>query len=310
MRSILLRVALVLVLGSTLGCSEVRGRRLIQKANQAYRDGQYKDAVALFEQAERFVPNFGLLWLNKGYTCREMLIPGAKTPENAAAARCALTAFKRFSALRPEDKRGAALYVQTLFDADEYETLAKMYEARVQKNAADEEALNGLIQVYSKWPEHTEQALAWYEKKAQVKSNDAEAQYAVGVFIWQQLFSKGGGADKSAFDPRADPDDKKKQKTPPGNVPGDITGKERIELADRGLRFLEKAVELRPKYQEAMTYLNLLYRQKSFAYFDNPDEWQKCIDKAIEWQKRGLALSPVKTEAPEANAAPAPAKAE
>lgn len=309
MRSSALRsLGLLLCLSATCGCSEVRGRRLIQKGNQLYRDGQYKDAVAMFQQAERFVPNFPLLWLNEGYTCREMLVPGADTPENRKAARCALDAFKRFSTLAPKDKRGPALYVQTLFDADQYQTLSGMYEARVAKNAGDEEAINGLIQVYSKWPEHGAQAFAWYKKKAELKSNDAEAQYAVGVYIWQQLFSKGGGADKAAFDPRPDPEAKKdSKKVPPGNVAGDIIGKERSELADQGIRFLERAVELRPKYQEAMTYLNLLYRQKSYAYFEEPEAWQKCIDKAVEWRDKGLALSPASPK-PEADSAAARAE--
>ncbi|MGC4094171.1 MAG: hypothetical protein QM756_40920 [Polyangiaceae bacterium] len=294
-------------MSASVGCSEVRGRRLLQKGNQAYRDGQYKEAVAMFKEAEEFVPNLWLLWLNKGYTCREMLIPGAKTPENDAAVKCALTSFKRLQELNPTDSRGPALYVQTLFDADEYQTLAQMYEARVQKKANDEEALNGLIQVYSKWPDHTQQALDWYKKKAEAKSTDAEAQYAVGVFIWQQLFTKGGGADKSAFDPRPDPDDRRRRKKVlPTNLPGDVTGADRIKAADEGIRYLERAVELRPKYQEAMTYLNLLYRQKSFALFERPDEWQKCVDKAIEWRDRSLTAAGKPIPPPASSANPAP----
>jgi tetratricopeptide (TPR) repeat protein len=283
--------ALLLLVAASIGCSEVRGRRRIQKANQLFRDGQYKEAVAMFREAEQFVPDFWILWINMGYTCRQMLIPGAKTPENAVATQCALDAFQRLQRLKPSDPRGPALYEQTLFETDQYETLAKMYTQRIEKNPADEEALNGLIQVYSKWPEHLDEAIAWYRKKADVKATDAEAQYAVGVFIWNQLFSKGGGADKASFDPRPDPMQKKQQKIPPPSNPGEIVGTRRIELADLGIRYLERALEQRPKYHEAMAYLNLLYRQKSYAYWDDPDQWQRCVDKATEWRDKTILAS-------------------
>jgi hypothetical protein len=37
-----------------------------------------------------------------------------------------------------------------------------------------------------------------------------------------------------------------------------------------------------------MTYLNLLYRQKSFAYLDEPDQWQRCVDQATEWRDKTI----------------------
>ena len=297
-------VLLLLVFCASLGCSQVRGRRRIQKANQLYRDGQYKEAVAMFREAEQFVPDFWVLWINMGYTCRQMLIPGAKTEENTAAAQCALSAFRRLQELKPSDPRGPALYEQTLFETDQHETLSKMYTQRIEKNQADEEALNGLIQVYSKWPGHLDDTVAWYRRKADLKSSDAEAQYALGVYIWHQLFAKGGGADKATFDPRPDPSSKKNQvKTPPPSNPDEIVGQRRIELSDLGIQYLERAVALRSKYHEAMTYVNLLYRQKSYAYFDDPEQWQKCVDKATEWRDKTLAVT---GKAPDS---PAPAEA-
>jgi hypothetical protein len=45
-------------------------------------------------------------------------------------------------------------------------------------------------------------------------------------------------------------------------------------------------VELRPAYSEAMAYLNLLYRQRSYACFEQPAEWQKSVDKAMQWRDK------------------------
>ncbi len=269
------------------GCSEVRGRGLIQEGNKRYKEGNYKEAVAAFEDAEKLVPDLPVLWLNKGFTCRQMLIPGAKTPENVAASKCALTSFKRYRVLAPQDTRGETLYVQTLFDSDEFETLSKMYEEGFKKNPKDIDAVNGLIQVYSKWNK-LDEALDWYSKKADLQATDAETQYAVGVFLWQQLTQKGGGPDKASYDPRIDPAKPKAPKFPPAFGYGDIIRQQRVDLADQGIKFLNKAIELRPKYHEAMTYLNLLNRQKSFAFFDEPDEWQKCINESTRWACKAI----------------------
>jgi tetratricopeptide (TPR) repeat protein len=273
---------------STAGCNQVRGRRKIQQGNQFYRDGQYKEAHAAFEEAEQYVPDFWVLWLNKGYNCRQLIIPGAKTPESLNASKCALDSFKKLQELKPEDPRGELLYIQTLFDADKFEELSKMYEERYQKNPRDIDNITGLIQVYTKWGK-TDEALEWYTKKAEVQANDPEAQYAVGVFIWQQLQSHGGGQDKATFDPRPDPNNPKaKKKVPPPWGVGDIVSQQRVDLADKGIEYLNKALALRPKYFEAMVYENLLYRQRSFSLFDDPPEWQKSIDKAKEWMCKSI----------------------
>jgi tetratricopeptide (TPR) repeat protein len=279
---ILLAVAL-----AATGCNEVRGRKKMQEAAKLYHDGQYKEAIAAFEEAEKMVPDFWKLWLNKGYTCRQMIIPGAKTPENVAASKCALGAFIRLQELKPDDSRGELLYVQTLFDAEEWDTLVKMYGDKYQKNPKDIDAVSGLIQVYTKWNK-VEEALEWYTKKAEIQANDAESQYAVGVFIWGQLMQKGGGPDKQLFDPRPDPNKPKAIKLQPAFGYGDIISQQRIDMADKGVEYLHKAMKIREKYPEAMTYINLLYRQKAIAFFDQPDEWQKAVDESKVWWRKSL----------------------
>ena len=115
--------ALAIVVAGT-GCSEVRGRRLLQKANGHYRNAEYAEAVTLFKEAEQYVPDLWLLWINKGTTCRGMITPGAKTPANEEAVKCALDSFKRLQQLKPDDTRGQALYVQTLFESERFEDLS------------------------------------------------------------------------------------------------------------------------------------------------------------------------------------------
>ena len=279
--------AALVLLGS--GCTELRGRRSIREGNRLYREGHYREAVAAYEQAESLVPNFWLLWLNKGLTCRQLMIPGSRQSANQQATNCALVAFDKLRQIRPSDPRGDALYVQTLFDGDRFQTLADMYQARLRTSPTDLMAMSGLIQVYTRW-NRLEEALQWYQRRAALGANDAEAQYAVGVFIWSQLFQKGGGAEMAAFDPRPDPSKPKEKKTPPPPGLGDIGGAQRVRMAELGISYLERALKLRPRYPEALVYLSLLERQKAIGLFADPQRYQAAIDAAEKWRHQAEAM--------------------
>jgi tetratricopeptide (TPR) repeat protein len=312
-RAVALLVALG-VSGLATGCSDVRGRKLIQDANDLSKRGRYSEAVAVYEEAEKLVPNLPTLWLNKGYTCRQLIVPGAKDPESRRAVACAMEAFKRLGQLRPGDARAEQLTIETMFDADDLRGLEILFLERNREKPNDVDVVRGLQQVYYKsgrWA----QALEWSKRVAMLRRTDPEAHYGVGTFIWQILSSKGGGPEMAAYDPRPrlpTPDEapaeipeaarnvKGKVKkasvpisapvpvAPPAPVPGPdaLSGPLRAELADEGIRYLEEAVHLRPRYPEAMTYLALLYRQKSFSYFADVPQWQAAVDRSNEWQKR------------------------
>ena len=58
-----------------------------------------------------------------------------------------------------------------------------------------------------------------------------------------------------------------------------------------GVKYLQRALALRPQYREAMVYLNLLLRQKAMAYFARPSLWQACIDEAEKWRLKVEAMT-------------------
>ena len=294
--------------GGALGCSEVRGRKRIQEANELYKRGRYQEAVAVFESAEALVPNLPTLWLNKGYTCRQLIAPGGRDAESRRAADCALAAFKRLHELAPNDPRAEQLTVQTWFDTDDFATLERNFLERAARAPNDYDVVHSLQEIYYKWGKWPP-ALEWSTRAAALRPNDAEAQYGVGTFIWQVLATRGGGPDMAAYDPRprpapegddaASPRPKRRGKTdapemvppppPPGSLPSDVTGKARVDLAEQAIAHLEKAIALRPHYPDAMTYLALVWRQKSFALFAEPAAWQQAVDRANEWQNRACA---------------------
>jgi tetratricopeptide (TPR) repeat protein len=287
----------------------------VQEGDELYKRGRYADAVAVFEEAEPLVPNLPELWLNKGYTCRQLIVPGSKDPQSQRAITCALAAFRRLAELRPGDARADQLSIETMFDAERWHDLEVLFLKRNQDKPEDVDVVRGLQQVYYKsgrWA----QALEWSKRVAMIRKTDPEAFYGVGTFIWQVLQSKGGGAEMAAYDPRPrlpPPGEtpvaaeipagaknvKGKVKPPPAPVPvappkpspgpDALSGPLRAELADEGIRYLEEAVRLRPRYVEAMTYLALLWRQKSFSFFDDVPQWQAAVDRSNDWQKRAVA---------------------
>lgn len=265
------------------GCSELRARQRAREGNRHFQAGDYRAAVQAYAASEQLYP-LPVVALNKGLACRQLLVPGAKSAENERAVECALQAFTRLKQLSPKDARADQLYQQTLFDADRFEQLAQLFQAQLARSPDDPAAINALVQVYSRWGRWDE-ALHWVEERANRRPADAEAQYAVGVFIYNRLFEKGGGTEKSSFDPRPTPE----PKPAPVFASGDITGAQRVALAEQGIARLKRALALRPDYADALTYLGLLYRQQSFAYFDQPAAWQVAVDAAESYRQKALA---------------------
>jgi tetratricopeptide (TPR) repeat protein len=279
--------ALALAIVLLPACTQVRGRKRIQEANELYRRGRYAEAVTLYKDAEALVPGIPALWLNEGYTCRQLIAPGGRDPESRRAAACALAAFQRLGEVAPKDQRATELTLQTWFDVQDYPSLEAAFLARHQQLPNDLDAVHGLQDVYFKWGKWP-QALEWSKAAAALRAEDAEAQYGVGTFVWQILSTHGGGPALAGYSPW--PEVAKSGATmtvaPPAPAADDITAGARVALCDQGIAYLEKAIARRPRYPEAMTYLALLWRQKSFAFFADPIAWQGAVDEADNWQQK------------------------
>jgi tetratricopeptide (TPR) repeat protein len=294
-----------IVVGAALslsGCSELMARRHARTGNGHFVEGDYAAAVKEYEASQALYPSIPVVQLNLGLACKQLMLPGSRAAEQSKIVDCALKAFKRLGDLEPNNPRGEQLYIQTLFDGERYEDLIAIYQAQLAKNEKDIGALNALISVYSH-SDNWNKSLEYSMKKADITPDDAEAQYSVGVMIHNRLYQKGG-ADKAAYDPRPDPnvDPKKAEpKTPPPFTVGDIIGAQRVSLSELGLKYMDRAIAVRPKYFEAMVYAGLLQRQKAYAYLEMPVEWFAAITDAEVWKAKAKEVVP---PAPAAPAAP------
>ena len=273
---------------ATTGCAEVTGRGLVQEGNELYKRGNYLGAIEKFDEAAAYVPELPQLWINKGYTCRQLIVPGVTDGDSGKGIECAKEALTRYQELVPKDERGEQLFVQTLFDADDFDALSKMFKARYEKSPNNIQNIETLKQVYSRWArmdgDYAQDAIDWYAKAAELKADDAETQYSVGAYIWQLLHEKGG-SDLALHQFRPE-----KGKTPPALDPDGIIRQQRVDYADMGLAHLKRAVEIRADYFEALTYLNLLNRQKALGLFDDPKAWEASILAADEWRAKATEL--------------------
>ena len=272
---------------------EVRGRKQIQEANELYKRGKYAEAVAAYEEAETLVPNLPTLWLNKGYTCRQLIAPGRQGSREPARRRLRA---RRVQASRRARAPGPARRPAHAPDLVRHRRLrrarGRTSSARNRRAPDDVDAVRGLQEVYFKWGKWRE-ALDWSKRAAALRPDDAEAQYGVGTLRLAGAVGHGGGARDGGLrapGPHPPAPTARRDRSPrrAARRRGERHHRRRCASSwpTRGIAYLERALALRPRYPEAMTYLALLWRQKSFAFFADPIAWQGAVDEADDWQKR------------------------
>ena len=119
----------------------------------------------------------------------------------------------------------------------------------------------------------------WLKKRLEVEGNNPEVYYLIGVQAWDRSY----------------------------NYP-DLDPALRAKIVDDGLQSLNKAVEIKPDYFEAVSYINLLYREKAKMETD-PAKKQEYTDTANKYLQQALEMRKAaqeKAKAAEASGTPTP----
>jgi tetratricopeptide (TPR) repeat protein len=222
---------------------------------------------------------------------RDQLIKGVQAYKNAKFEE-AVNHFQNAERLDPTLPM-APLYLATAYtsqvvpDANTPENnknanlAINAYQKVLAQSPNDLQALRGIAAVYLMIGK-TSEAKEWQNKVIAADPNDPVAHYTIGVIDWRLAY-KNAIAARNALGLQDD-----------GNMIKDKKACAALQeqngaLVDEGIKSLTAAVNLRPGYDDAMSYLSLLYRRK--ADLDCGDEAAHKADMAQfdQWRDKTMA---------------------
>lgn len=227
-----LAVLFTLVAGVS-GCNKLRARDLLNKGVAAFKNAQFDTAVEDFKQAKELDPDLinARLYLATAYASQ--YIPGAPSDENMRHGQEAITE----------------------------------YQDVLEKDSNNLSAIDGLASILYQMAgqpydaKKFEESKSYHEKHIALKPQDPQPYYSIGVIDWALAYR--GNTEMRADYNKAHINKQVKDTEPlPPDVRKDYTDKYQA-LVDDGIDKLQTAIKLKPDYDDAMTYLNLLYRRKA-----------------------------------------------
>jgi tetratricopeptide (TPR) repeat protein len=261
-------VALILFsVALTSGCNKLKSKQEIKKGNVFFKATQYQTALAAYQEALRLDPNEKKLHKNIGLAYMGLYQPGSKHPKDLEYAAKAIEHLEAF----PEERKAREFLVSLYLSTERFDDAIAFYQGMVQENPKDTRAMQSLAQMYFKKGE-VDKAVEWLKKRLAAETTPeakAEVYYFIGVQAWDRSY----------------------------NFP-DLDPVHRAHVVDEGLDALNKALQIKPDYFEALSYVNLLYREKAKIEAD-PVKKQEYIDtankylqQALELRKKALAKTP------------------
>ena len=136
-----------------------------------------------------------------------------------------------------------------------------------------------------------EDAKKWNNRRIEVDSKDSEAYYYLGVIDWAEAFAPIQTARVNSHMKPDDPGPLKDEK-----VKDDLKSKYEQTVQD-GLSNLKKCLQYDKENDDAMSYINLLYREKAVLE-DSPDAAKADIAQAEDWSNKSLETRKIKAARP------------
>ncbi len=255
---VLALVLVGLVLFSTAGCSKLRARDQLNKGVQAYKNTHYEEAIGHFQQAVELDPTLTNARLYLATALANQYIPGADNPENTKVAEQAIDEFKKVLDMNPP---------------------------REQKV----NSLKGIASLYFNMKK-LDQAKEYHRKVIELDPNDPETYYSIGVIDWTETY-------QPRMTKRAELGLKNEDALPVKDKKACATLRDKnIPNIQEGIDSLNKALELRKDYDDAMAYMNLMYRERADVQCDDPAARAADLKAADEWVDKTLAEKKAKAE--------------
>jgi len=241
----------------------------LQLGVAAYQNNKYDEAIRHFEKATELDPSNMKAQMYAATAYVGQFIPGVETDENEALADRAIGHYERVLGANGD---------------------------RAQKvNSA-----KGIAYLYLNM-KRFDDAKAYYQRASGLDPSDPEPYYSTGVIDWTLCYQfRMGGRARLGMQPEQhlsskNPDQRK--------LCEELQARNTSNIED-GITNLEKALELRPDYDDAMAYMNLMYRERADQECDDPVAQQRDFKTADEWVDKTLATKKAKAKAAEGKAAP------
>ena len=252
---------MALALLSSMGCDKLRARDQLNKGVTAYKNAKYEEAIDHFQQSVALDPTLinAKMYLATAYA--QQYIPGVEDADNLKMATQAIEQYKR---------------------------VLDMNAARDQKvNAA-----KGIAYLYLNMKKFDD-AKKYYRMAADMDPNDPEPYYSVGVIDWTACYQpRMEERAKLGLKPDENLNPKNKDQK---KVCAELKDKNWPSIQE-GIESLNKAIQLRPDYDDAMAYLNLMFREKADVECDDLNARQEDLKTADHWVDQTLITKKAKAE--------------
>ncbi len=229
---LLLAVA-ALSLVSVSACDRLKARDNLNKGVEAYKAAHFDSAIEHFKLAKELDPSLTSARLYLAAAYGNQYIPGAPSPDNVRNGEQALAEYRE------------------VLDSD-------------PNNLAAIDGVGGLLYNMAGGPpfdpKKMEESKTYHEKHIQIQPSDPEPYYWIGVIDWSLAF-RGNREVREEYNKTA-----RKTITESDPMPAALATQFSTKygsIVDEGMTNLKTAIEKKPDYDDAMAYLNLLYRQKA-----------------------------------------------
>ena len=218
---------------STSSANQEQAQQDLNMGVQAFKEAQFDRAIELFTKAKELDPSLlnARLYLASAYASQ--FIPGAPVEENVRMGKLATDAYKEVLQREPQNLSAIDGLASIL-----YQRAGQPFD-----------------------PDMFEESKSYHRKHLELKPQDPQPYYSIGVIDWA-LSYRGNTKLRQAFNQSVGGEGLRDADPLPEVLRIEYV-REFGGMIDEGIQALTRAMQLKPEYDDAMVYLNLLYRRKA-----------------------------------------------